>query len=325
VSVVEVEHLAVRYGDLVAVDDASFSAEQGRITVLLGPNGAGKTSTIECLEGYRRPTAGTVRVCGVNPWSDRGALNRKVGIMLQDGGIYTAIRPLEAVRLFASYYDSPREPRALLDFVGLSHRTEVPFRSLSGGEQQRLNLALAIVGNPAVVFLDEPTAGVDVSGRQLIRELIRSLSADGVTVMLTTHDLTEVEALADRIVILDNGGVVADGTPDELLSANVSDFSFRAPTGLDVEALGALVGGSVTEPEPGRYVAGVAPTPAHVASVTNWLANHNVLIGDLQAGRQQLESVFLKLTAEREPGNTPTHGGHGRSGRGGRAGRRRRA
>ena len=307
------------------MEDVSFTAEYGRITVLLGPNGAGKTSTIECLEGYRRPTAGAVRVCGVDPWSDRGVLNRKVGIMLQDGGIYTAIRPLEAVRLFASYYDSPREPRGLLDFVGLSHRTEVPFRSLSGGEQQRLNLALAIVGNPDVVFLDEPTAGVDVSGRQLIRELIRSLTADGVTVMLTTHDLAEVEALADRIVIIDNGRVVADSTPEDLLSADAAEFSFRATAGLDVETLGAVVGGGVTEPEPGRYVVGVAPTPAHVASVTNWLANRNVLIGDLQAGRQQLESVFLKLTAEREPGDPSVDDEPGRGGRRGRAPRRRRA
>src|SRR5262249_55359723 len=145
-------------------------------------------------------------------------LNRRVGVMLQDGGIQTGIRPIEAVRLYASYYDNPRAPEALLDFVGLGHRARSPYRSLSGGEQQRLSLALAIIGRPEVVFLDEPTAGVDVSGRQLIRDLIRSLAGEGVTVMLTTHDLAEVEALADRIVIIDSGRVVADSTPDELLS-----------------------------------------------------------------------------------------------------------
>lgn len=300
--IVEVEHLQVRYGDLVAVDDLSFAADDGRITVVLGPNGAGKTSTIECLEGYRRPHAGTVRVCGLDPRADRAELNRRVGVMLQRGGIYTAIRPAEAVRLFASYYDRPRDPATLLDFVGLGHRARVPWRSLSGGEQQRLSLALAIIGRPEVVFLDEPTAGVDVAGRQLIRDLIRSLAAEGVTVMLTTHDLAEVEALADRIVIIDNGRVVADSTPDELLSGGDSaEFTFRATAGIDRAVLGEAVGGEVVEIEPGRYRVACAPTPKAVADLTTWLASHDILLGDLQAGRQQLEEVFLKLTAEREP------------------------
>ena len=311
--IVEVEHLQVRYGDVIAVDDLSFAADEGRITVVLGPNGAGKTSTIECLEGYRRPTAGTVRVCGLDPRADRTELNRRVGVMLQRGGTYTAIRPIEAVRLFASYYDDPRDPETLLDFVGLDHRARVPWRALSGGEQQRLSLALAIIGRPEVVFLDEPTAGVDVSGRQLIRDLIRSLATDGVTVMLTTHDLAEVEALADRIVIVDNGRVVADSTPDELLSGSDSaEFTFRAVAGLDAPALGSAVGGPIVELEPGRYRVGLAPTPATVAALTGWMAEHDILLGDLQAGRQQLEEVFLKLTAERD---SAVGAGGGRRGR----------
>jgi ABC-2 type transport system ATP-binding protein len=320
VPIVEVDHLQVRYGDVVAVDDLSFGAEHGQITVVLGPNGAGKTSTIECLEGYLRPTSGTVRVCGLDPRADRAELNRRVGVMLQGGGTYTAIRPIEAVRLFASYYDTPRDPETLLDFVGLSHRARAPYRTLSGGEQQRLNLALAIIGRPEVVFLDEPTAGVDVSGRQLIRDLIRSLATDGVTVMLTTHDLAEVEALADRIVIVDNGRVVADSTPDELLSGGDSDdFTFRAVAGIDVAALGTAVGGPVSELDPGRYRVGAAPTPGTVAALTAWLAHQDILLGDLQAGRQQLEEVFLKLTAEPE---TPTGDGGGRGGRRPRPSRR---
>jgi len=316
VPIVEVEHLAVRYGDVVAVDDVSFTADEGRITVVLGPNGAGKTSTIECLEGYRRPTAGSVRVCGLDPRTDRAELNRRVGVMLQSGGTYTAIRPIEAVRLFAAYYDEPRDPAALLDFVGLSHRAKVPYRSLSGGEQQRLGLALAIVGRPDVVFLDEPTAGVDVGGRQLIRDLIRSLAAEGVTVMLTTHDLAEVEALADRIVIIDSGRVVADSTPDDLLAGDAAEaFTFRAPTGIDVASLGADVGAGVAETEPGRYRVAAAPTPSTVAALTGWLAEHDILVGDLQAGRQQLEAVFLKLTSESERDGATAPGPRGRGGR----------
>lgn len=302
VPVVEVQGLRVTYGDVVAVDDLSFSAEPGLITVVLGPNGAGKTSTIECLEGYRRPAAGRVRVLGLDPATDRAALNRRVGIMLQAGGVQTAIRPAELLRLYASFYDHPRDPDALLDFVGLGHRARAAWRTLSGGEQQRLSLALAIIGRPELVFLDEPTAGVDVTGRQMIRDLIRSLASEGVTVILTTHDLAEVEALADRIVIIDGGRVVADSTPDELLAGGDSDqFTFRAPESLDAEALGEAVGATVSELEPGRYRVAAAPTPAAVAGLTAWLAAHDVLLGDLQAGRQQLEEVFLKLTSEREP------------------------
>lgn len=299
--VVEVDQLRVRYGDVVAVDGLSFSADAAQVTVLLGPNGAGKTSTIECLEGYRRADAGTLRVCGLDPVRDRAALNRRVGIMLQDGGVYPAIRPLEVLRLYASYYDSPRDPVELLSFVGLESRARSPWRTLSGGEQQRLSLALALVGNPDVVFLDEPTSGVDVAGRQLIRALIRRLATDGVTVVLTTHDLAEVEALADRIVIVDRGHVVADGSPDELLAGTDAErFTFRAVDALDVESLGVRVGGEVVEAEPGRYEVALPPTPQVVAAVTAWLAERDVLLGDLQAGRQQLEAVFLQLTRERD-------------------------
>lgn len=298
---VEVDHLHVRYGDVVAVDDLSFSAAAGEVTVVLGPNGAGKTSTIECLEGYRRPQGGAVRVCGLDPWRDRAALNRRVGVMLQDGGVYPAIRPIEVLRLYASYYDRPRDPEELLAFVGLQHRARAAWRTLSGGERQRLSLALAIVGHPDVVFLDEPTAGVDVGGRQLIRDLIVRLADDGVTVVLTTHDLAEVEALADRIVIVDRGAVVADGSPDELLADDDAEgFGFRASEGLDVTELGARLGGGVVEAQPGRYDVALPPTPANVAQVTAWLAERDVLLGDLRAGRRELEEVFLRLTAERD-------------------------
>lgn len=299
----EVDRLSVTYGGLVAVNELSFTADEEQVTVVLGPNGAGKTSTIECLEGFRQPSSGTVRVSGLDPRRDRAQLNRVIGVMLQGGRLYTAIRPLEALQLFASYYDSPRDPAELLRQVGLAPRARTPWRSLSGGEQQRLSFALAIVGRPSVVFLDEPTAGVDVSGRQLIRDLVRSLANDGVTVILTTHDLAEVEAVADRIVIVDNGAVVADGTPDEVLAGAESDqFTFRAPEGLDLAALGETLTGTITEYEPGSYRVERAPTPRTIAALASWLADRDVLLGDLQGGRQRLEEVFLKLTSDSTDG-----------------------
>ena len=294
-TVVEVADLVVRYGTTTAVDGLSFVADEGRVTAVLGPNGAGKTSTIECLEGYRRPDGGRVRVCGLDPVSQRSELTSRVGVMLQEGGVHTSIRPREALRLYAAYYDTPRDPEALLDFVGLRSRADVAWRSLSGGEKQRLSLALAIVGRPEVAFLDEPTAGVDISGKRLIRELIASLRDDGVTVLLTSHDLAEVEELADRIVIIDRGRAVADGTPAELLASN-DEITFGAVAGLDTAAMSAAIGAAVSERAPGDYAVSSSPSPALVAAITAWLAHHDVLIDDLQAGRARLEDVFLRLT-----------------------------
>lgn len=299
---VEVDSLAVRYGDVVAVDGISFEALESQVTVVLGPNGAGKTSTLECLEGYRRPSSGTVRVCGLDPVRDHGELVRRIGVMLQDGGVYTGIRPPEAIRLFASYYDDPLDPEELLRMVGLEHRRSATWRALSGGEQQRLSLALALVGRPSVAFLDEPTAGVDLQGKQLIRGLITDLRRDGVAIVLTTHDLEEAEALADRIVIIDKGKVVADGSPHDLLATvEPDDYEFRALPGLDVAGLGAALGVTAVEEAPGAYRILSRPTPDAVASLTRWLAERGVLVGDLRAGRQRLDEVFARLTGEQSP------------------------
>lgn len=299
---VVVDQLVVRYGVVVAVDGLSFEASSGEVTVLLGPNGAGKTSTIECLEGYLSPTSGTVRIEALDPMTDHVELSRRVGVMLQNGGVYTAIRPPEVLRLFASYYENPRDTDELLELVGLDHRRRSSWRSLSGGEQQRLSLALAIIGRPTVAFLDEPTAGVDLQGKQLIRTLVNDLRSDGVAVVLTTHDLDEAEVLADRIVIIDAGRVVADGSPAELLTAGDSgQFTFRAIAGLDVDSISATIGTSVTERAPGQYLVAATPTPSGVLALTSWMADHDELLGDLQAGRQRLDDVFMRLTGERSP------------------------
>ena len=295
--VIEVEGLVVRYGDVVAVDGVDLTADAGQILALLGPNGAGKTSTVETLEGYRRRAAGRVSVLGLDPARDHTALTRRVGVMLQNGGVYPGMGAGEAVRLFASYYDDPLDPAALLERVGLAGVARTPWRRLSGGEQQRLSLALALVGRPQVAFLDEPTAGVDVQGRQVIRTVVRELRDAGVCVVLTTHELEEAQRLADRIVIVDKGRVVAAGSLSELLTAGAGgSIRFGAPAGIDVASLADRVGAAVTEVSPGDYEVATDATPAAVAAVTAWLAQHDLPLADLRAGRERLEDVFLRLT-----------------------------
>lgn len=302
-SAVTVEHLVVHHGDLTAVDDVTFVAEAGQVLALLGPNGAGKTSTVEVLEGYGRPASGTVRVLGRDPWAERNEIVGRIGVMLQDGGVYPGIRPPEMLRLLASMYDDPADPDALLDRVGLRDRAAATWRQLSGGEQQRLSLAMALVGRPEVAFLDEPTAGVDVRGRQVIREIIRELADGGCAVVLCTHELDEAEKIADRVVIIDRGQVVAAGTLDELRNRTGGQVRFSAVAEIDVTALGHHLGATVEEVQPGEYaITGdddlILSHPRLAAELTGWLANHDIALGDLRAGRQRLEDVFLSLTED---------------------------
>jgi ABC-2 type transport system ATP-binding protein len=310
---VEVYDLTIRYGERVAVDRLGFSADAGTVVALLGPNGAGKTSTVECLEGYRRPTSGSVRVLGLDPVRDHRQLTPQIGVMLQSGGVYTACRPPEVLRLFASYYERPLDPDELLERVGLADRRRSSWRSLSGGEQQRLSLALALVGRPTVAFLDEPTAGVDLSGRHLIHQLIGELRADGVSVVLTTHDLDDAEKLADRVLIIDHGRLVADGSPADLTSGATEDdhVLFAAAPGLDVAALAVDVGAEVTETRAGEYRVAAAGDPQLIAAITAWLAARDLPLADLRVGRKRLEDVFLRLTTETdapESGDTDPRG-----------------
>jgi ABC-2 type transport system ATP-binding protein len=296
----EVSGLVVRYGSVVAVDGVSFSAEAGEVLALLGPNGAGKTSTVETLEGYRRPSGGSVRVLGLDPVADAASLVPRIGVMLQSGGVYPGMSAREVLSLFAAYYDDPADPAELLAQVGLDGVAGTAWRRLSGGEQQRLSLALALVGRPEVAFLDEPTAGIDPQGRLVIRDVIRSLRDTGVCVLLTTHELDEAERVADRVVIIDHGRVLADGTPAELRAGGDGPLRFSAPPALDVASLGAHLGAGVTEERPGEYVVAGAGSPATVAALTAWLAEHDLPLADLRAGRQTLEDVFLRLTDQTE-------------------------
>ena len=299
---IEVAGLSKQYGSLRAVDDLSLTVETGEVFGLLGPNGAGKTTTVEILEGYRRAEAGDVRVLELDPWREGARLRPRIGVMLQDGGLYPGIRPLEALSLFASYYDDPDDPQRLLDVVGLRDAEQTLVRRMSGGQYQRLSLALALIGRPALVFLDEPTAGLDPRARATTWELVRDLRDQGATVVLTTHAMDEAEQLCNRLAIIDHGRLVGYGTPSELAAANaVEETRFSAPPGLDRSGLAAALGldaGEVRELRPGEYVLDVLATPELIAGLAGWLRDRDVTLGDLHAGRGSLEEVFLRLTSE---------------------------
>lgn len=304
---IDCHDLVVRYGERTAVDGLSLEAEPGQVLALLGPNGAGKTSTVETLEGYRPAAAGQVRVLGLDPRKEHKALVARMGVMLQRGGIYPVLGPRRALRLFARYYPAPEDPEALLDLVGLRSVAATPWRRLSGGEQQRLSLALALVGRPEVVFLDEPTAGVDPEGRLAIREVIAELKSRGVCVVLTTHELPEAERLADEVVILAAGRAVARGTVAELAAAGSGPaIRFGAPAGLDIGALAQAVGmapGDVREEPAGQYRLAGQASAGRVAALAAWLDDHDLALTDLRTGAGSLEDAYLEaMKAPREQG-----------------------
>ena len=292
---VEVDRLTVRYGDVVAVDDISFTADAGTITTVLGPNGAGKTSTIEVCEGYRRASNGTVRVLGLDPATQQRQLAKRMGVMLQEGGVYPSARVLETVRHYAALYGKGADPVALVDTVGLTARSKATWKQLSGGERQRVSLALALAAVPDVVFLDEPTSGVDINGRDAVRSIIRDLAANGCAVVLATHELDEAERLADRMIIIDRGSLIADATLAELRKGH-DEIRFRSAPGLDLRALAEATGIVAAKVGSDEYVIDAPPQPRLMAQLGDWLAEAGHPLHDLRAGGQRLEDVFRRLT-----------------------------
>jgi ABC-2 type transport system ATP-binding protein len=295
VGAVEIEELVVAYGDVVAVAGVSFAANAGEVTAVLGANGAGKTSTIEVCEGYRRRTSGAVRVLGLDPAVQQARLSERMGVMLQEGGISPTARVADTVRQYCALYDRGVDAAELVELVGLESRARSTWRRLSGGERQRLSLALALAARPDVAFLDEPTSGVDVHGRDTIRAVVRSLADRGCAVVLATHELDEAERVADRVVILDHGRVVADGTMAELRGGS-ERIRFRSSVDLDVAALASALGMAVTRIGPGEYAVESGPQPLLMSLLATWLHEHGHAMDDVQAGAARLEDVFRRLT-----------------------------
>jgi ABC-2 type transport system ATP-binding protein len=322
---VEVRGLVKRYDGRAVVDGLGLVARPGAVTAVLGPNGAGKTTTIECCEGLRSPDGGTVRVLGLDPVADARALRPRVGVMLQDGGLPTGVRALELLRHVAAMYATPRPVDELAERLGLHGFARTTVRRLSGGQRQRVALAAAVVGRPDVVFLDEPSAGMDPQSRRAVWDLVRELRADGVAIVLTTHLMDEAADLADQVHIVDHGRLIASGSVRELTDGDTGPGTVRieAAPGLDLTDLltaltpsssaGRLSGQQApeqqepstrrseagwvgSESEPGVYTVTGPVDAAAIASVTAWLAERGVLARSITTGRRTLEDVFLDLT-----------------------------
>jgi ABC-2 type transport system ATP-binding protein len=293
-----VDNLTKSYGSHRAVDQLHFSVHRGEVFALLGPNGAGKTTTVETLEGYRIPDEGSVRVLGLDPMREATVLKPQIGVMLQQDGLYPGLTAREVLHLFAGYYQDPQNIDGLLELVGLSAAAKTRCRRLSGGQKRRLALALALVGNPTLLFLDEPTSGMDPQARLATWEIIRELKGNGATVLLTTHLMDEAERLADRVAIIDHGRLIALDTPAGLTGVqNATVVRFVAPAGLDRVQMETLPSaGKVEEIRPGSYVIETAAAPALLAELTAWLRDQNITLSELRVGHGSLEDLFLRLT-----------------------------
>jgi ABC-2 type transport system ATP-binding protein len=294
--------LSKSYGGRAVVRDLSFAVQPGEIFALLGPNGAGKTTTVEILEGYRAPDAGRVSVLGLDPLRQATALKPRIGVMLQQDGIYPTLRAGEVLALFARFYADPEEPEGLLRLVGLTDAAATRCRQLSGGQKRRLALALALVGRPRLLFLDEPSTGMDPQARRATWDILRDLKARGVTVLLTTHFMDEAERLADRIAIIDEGTLIALDTPAGLTrsqSTTSTEVHFTAAADLDAGALARLPSArSARRDAPGKYAVDTGDPRALLVELTTWLRDQRLDLGELRVGRSSLEDVFLRLTGK---------------------------
>lgn len=300
---VVVENLTVRYGDLTAVNGATFRAPAGAVTVVLGPNGAGKTSTIEVCEGFRVRSSGSVSVLGLDPASEHRALTRRMGVMLQEGGVYPSARVGETVAHYCALHDRGADPAAIIEMVGLAHRARSTWRRLSGGERQRLSLGLALAARPDVAFLDEPTSGVDIDGRVAVRHIVRSLAESGTTVVLATHELDEAEQMADDVVVFAEGRVVAGG-PLESLRAGHRRVSFRSRSGLDTIQLSAEIGADVRiaseierRDDSCWYEVPSSDDAQLVGAIGGWLTANDAPLLEMRAGQESLAELYRRVTS----------------------------
>jgi len=295
-AMIEVRNLQKRYGDTVAVEDVSFSVQEGEIFGILGPNGAGKTTTVECVEGLRTPDRGAISVLGLDPRRDRAELTQLLGVQLQEGQLPERLRVGEALALYRSFYRAPADVEALLDALGLAGKRGTQFGKLSGGQKQRLSIALALVGNPRIAVLDELTTGLDPQARRDTWRLIEGVRASGVTILLVTHFMEEAERLCDRVALIDAGRVVAVDSPAGLAERVQAEqrIQFRPSVPLDDRLITTLpeVTGLVRR---GDLVV-VTGRGDVLGAVTSVLARNGIVAGHLRVEQANLEDAFVALT-----------------------------
>ncbi|MFD8972062.1 MULTISPECIES: ABC transporter ATP-binding protein [Streptomyces] len=292
---IEAEGLRRGYsGGFEAVRGISFTVPRGEIFALLGTNGAGKTSTVELLEGLAAPSAGTARVLGHDPYRERAAVRPRIGVMLQEGGFPSDLTVAETVRMWAGCTSNARPAREALDAVGLGSREKVRIKQLSGGERRRLDLALALLGRPEVLFLDEPTTGLDAEGRRDTWELVRALRDGGTTVLLTTHYLEEAETLADRLAIMHAGRIVLSGTPDQVTAARPARIRFTLPEGV---APARLPLGLKAAAEGSRVEIRTHALQDALGELLGWAREAGVRLHGLDARSATLEEAFLEIAS----------------------------
>jgi ABC-2 type transport system ATP-binding protein len=297
-AVIRVAELRKTYGATRAVDGVSFEVRPGEVFGLLGPNGAGKTTTVEILEGLRRPDSGTVQVLGIDVARDADALKERIGVSLQTAALYPKLTVVELLDLFRGFYRRARPTAPLVALLGLEEKRNTRTSDLSGGQRQRLAVALALVNDPEVVFLDEPTTGLDPAARRSLWDIVRSLQSEGKTILLTTHYMEEAEVLCDRLAIMDHGRILASGTVSELVDSRFRERSvrFEQIAGLDDARLAALPGVSGVKHENGEVVLYTRDVPATIGSVLAMTERLGQEPRNLAVRRATLEDLFLDLT-----------------------------
>jgi ABC-2 type transport system ATP-binding protein len=297
VAAIRVAGLRKTYGEVEAVAGLDFEVAEGECFALLGPNGAGKTTTVEILEGYRRRSAGEVEVLGFDPERGERSFRERIGIVLQSAGVDRELTVEEIVGLFGGYYPHPRDVGDVVDLVGLDEKRTARVKTLSGGQQRRLDLALGIVGDPDLIFLDEPTTGFDPSARRRSWELVDSLRDLGKTILLTTHYMDEAQNLADRVAIMAAGRIVAEGDPDSLGGRDVAEavVSFRLPNGARLADLPGDLPDGLRQEEDLVLLRTTAPTRA-LHTLTGWALARGEELEALAVTRPSLEDVYLRLT-----------------------------
>jgi ABC-2 type transport system ATP-binding protein len=301
--VIDVRGLRRSYGAVEAVRDVSFTVARGEVLCLLGPNGAGKTTTTEILEGYRTATAGEVRVLGHDPARGERALRERIGIVLQETGVQAHLTVLELLTMYGGMYPRRRDPDELLVLVGLEGKEDAQARELSGGQRRRLDLGLALVGEPELLFLDEPTKGFDPEARRRAWRIVRELADAGTTVFLTTHFMDEAQTLADRIGVMRAGELVALAPADELRDRidAPARVAFRLPAGVALDAVPRVGDATLSAGAHGEVVLTAADGVAAAHAVTGWALAEGVALRDFTVTRPSLEDVYLELTAPEVP------------------------